>query len=117
MKLTTSLMAIAAVTAGCASSTVPPPNDSLASAVDTVRSAWNVGVKGDAVAEEHMRRAKSEIDRAIVLMREGKNEEARHLLARANVDAELALELGRENVMQRRAHDAEAVVETARQGQ
>jgi hypothetical protein len=116
MKLTTSLVAIAIAAAGCAK-TVPPPNDSLASAVDTVRSAWSVGIKGDAAAEEHMRHAKSEIDRAIVLMREGKNDEARHLLARANVDAELALELGREKLMQRRAHEAEAVVETARQGQ
>ena len=32
-------------------------------------------------------------------MHEGKNDEAQRLLARANVDAELALELGRENVM------------------
>jgi len=116
MKPTTLLVAIAALAAGCAK-TVPPPNDSLASAVDTVRSAVNVSLKGDATAEEHMRRAKSEIDRAIVLMREGKNDEAQRLLARANVDAELALELGRENVMKRRARDAEAVVDSARQAQ
>jgi hypothetical protein len=112
MKL--SLLAALALVCGC-TKTVPPPNDALASAVDTVRSASNVGVTGD--ADDRMRRAKSEIDRALVLMHEGKNEDAQRLLARANVDAELALELGRENVMQRRARDAKAVVEAARQGE
>jgi len=113
MKL--SLIAAAAVLfCGCAK-TIPAPNDSLASAMDTVRSATALGPSGE--AEDHMRRAKSEIDRAIGLMHEGKNEEAQRLLARANVDAELALELGRENVMSRRARDAKAVVESARQGE
>lgn len=111
MKL--SLVAAAVLFCGC-TKTVPPPNDSLASAMDTVRAATTLGVTGE--AEDRMRRAKSEIDRAIGLMHEGKNEEAQRLLARANVDAELALELGRENVMLRRARDAKAVVESARQG-
>ncbi len=113
MKLSLIVAAALAVT-GCAT-TAPAPHDSLASAMDTLRSATMVGVSGE--AEDRMHRAKSEIDRAIGLMHEGKNEEAQHLLARANVDAELALELGRENVMMRRARDAKAVVESARQGE
>lgn len=108
------IVAAAVLFCGCAGS-VPAPNDSLASAMDTVRSATALGISGE--AEDHMRRAKSEIDRALGLMHEGKNEEAQRLLARANVDAELALELGRENVMMRRARDAKAVVESARQGE
>jgi hypothetical protein len=114
MKLSLCVGAAALVVSGCAT-TVPPPHESLASAMDTLRSASALGATGE--AEEHMRRAKSEIDRAIGLMHEGKNEEAQRLLARANVDAELALELGRENVMLRRARDAKAVVEAARQGE
>lgn len=108
------IVAAAVLFCGCASS-VPAPNDSLASAMDTVRSATSLGVDGE--AEDHMRRAKSEIDRAIGLMHEGKNEEAQRLLARANVDAALALELGRENVMMRRARDAKAAALAARQGE
>ncbi len=100
---------------GCAK-TVPAPDQSLASAVDTVRSAWNVGAQNDTAADEALRRANAEIQRAITLMREGKNDEATRLLARANVDAELALELGRESVMQRHARDARAVVQAAREG-
>jgi hypothetical protein len=49
-------------------------------------------------------------------MHEGKNAEATRLLARANVDAELAVELARENIVLRRARDARAVVEAAREG-
>jgi len=112
MKL--SLIAAAVLACSCAK-TVPPPNDSLASAMDTLRSATVLGVSGE--AEDRMHRAKSEIDRAIGLMHEGKNDEARRLLARANVDAELALELGRKNGMLRRARDAKAVIEAARQGE
>ncbi|HEX4516040.1 MAG TPA: DUF4398 domain-containing protein [Polyangiaceae bacterium] len=112
MKL--SLIVVGALLAGCASA-APAPHDSLASAMDTVRSATALGPSGE--AEDRMQRAKSEIDRAIGLMHEGKNEEAQRLLTRANVDAELALELGRENVMMRRARDAKAVVESARQGE
>ena len=108
------IVAGAVLACGCAT-TVPPPHDSLASAMDTLRSAASLGATGE--AEDRMRHAKSEIDRAIGLMHEGKNEEAQRLLARANVDAELALELGRENVMLRRARDAKAVVESARQGE
>jgi hypothetical protein len=115
MKLSLIVVVALMATSGCAK-TVPAPRDSLASAMDTVRSARALGVSGGE-AEDRMQRAKSEIDRAIGLMREGKNEEAQRLLARANVDAELALELGRENVMQRRARDAKAVVEAARQGE
>jgi hypothetical protein len=115
MKLSLVVVAAAAVLfCGCAK-TVPAPHDSLASAMDTVRSATALGVSGE--AEDRMRRAKSEIDRAISLMHEGKNEEAQRLLARANVDAELALELGRENVMMRRARDAKAAALAARQGE
>ena len=104
-----------AVTVGCAQS-VPPPDASLGSAVDMVRSAWNVGAQNDKNAAEHLRRANAEIDRAITLMREGKNAEASRLLARANVDAELALELGREGIVQKHARDAQAVVQAAREG-
>ena len=114
MKLSLIVAAAALVVTGCATTT-PAPNDSLASAMDTVRSATALGASGE--AEDRMRRAKAEIDRAISLMHEGKNEDAQRLLARANVDAELALELGRENVMMRRARDAKAVVEAARQGE
>ncbi|HEY2368716.1 MAG TPA: DUF4398 domain-containing protein [Polyangiaceae bacterium] len=113
MKL--SLLALAAVLAcGCATA-APAPHESLASAMDTLRSATALGVSGE--AEDRMRRAKVEIDRAIGLMHEGKNEEAQRLLTRANVDAELALELGRENVMMRRARDAKAAALSARQGE
>ena len=109
------LVAALPLLAACSGSTAPAPNDSLASALDTVRSASTLGATGE--AEERMRHAKAEIDRAIALMHEGKNEEAQRLLARAKVDAELSLELGRENAMMRRARDAQAVVEAARQGQ
>ena len=115
MKRSAWAVLLAATTFGCANS-VPPPNASLGSAVDAVRSAWNVGAQNDKIADEHLRRANAEIDRAITLMREGKNAEATRLLARANVDAELALELGREGIVQRRARDARAVVEAAREG-
>src|SRR5581483_5528105 len=73
MKL--SLIAAAAMLAGGCASTVPAPNDSLASAIDTMRSANALGPSAE--AQDHTRRAKAEIDRAVALMHEGKNEEAR----------------------------------------
>jgi hypothetical protein len=115
MKRSAWAVILAALAFGCVKS-VPPPDASLGSAVDMVRSAWNVGAQNDKVADEHLRRANAEIERAITLMHEGNNAEATRLLARAKVDAELALELARENIVQRRARDARAVVQAAREG-
>ncbi len=115
MKRSAWAVILAATTFGCAKS-VPPPNASLGSAVDMVRSAWNVGAQNDKIADEYLRRANGEIERAITLMHQGNNAEASRMLARANADAELAVELARENIVERRARDARAVVQAAREG-
>ncbi len=115
MKRSAWAVILAATTFGCAKS-VPPPNASLGSAVDMVRSAWNVGAQNDKIADEYLRRANAEIERAITLMHQGNNAEATRMLARANADAELAVELARENIVERRARDARAVVQAAREG-
>jgi hypothetical protein len=108
--------AVALLGLACCSKTTPPPNAGLSSAGEMVQTAWAAGADDDTVAADRMRRARAEIDRAVQLMHEGKNEDATRMLARAHADAELALALGRERAMHRRVREGHALVEAAREG-
>ncbi len=115
MKLTTSAALFALATSACAAS-VPAPRESLTRAVERVQNACDVGAETSPDAKVELSRARAEVDRAITLMHEGNNADATRLLSRANVDAQLALELAREGVVDSRVREARAVVEATREG-
>jgi hypothetical protein len=115
MKLTTSVACFALATSACAA-TVPAPRESLTMALDRVQNACDAGAQASPDANERLSRARAEVDRAIALMHEGNNADATRLLSRANVDAQLALELAREGVVDGRVREARAVVEATREG-
>jgi hypothetical protein len=89
---------------GCA--TVAPPNEKLASSQAAIRGAEEVGARGVPQAALHLKLAQEQVDQAKVMMREGETERAGLVLSRAQVDAELALALARENGERRQAQQA-----------
>lgn len=74
----------------------PPPNDRVASATAAVRAAEVGGAPADPEATLLLKRAKEGLAKAKSLMDDGKNKEADWVLQRAEVDADLALNLARE---------------------
>lgn len=93
---------------GCASS-VPLHTDRSTSAI---RAAEEVGANSVPRASLHLQLAKEELGRAESMARNGDGEEAESMLTRAEVDAELAVALAREETEKsegeaavRRVHD------------
>jgi hypothetical protein len=95
-----------AFTTACAS--FPPPTDSLANAIASVRGAEEIGAADVPEAALQLQLAREEITKARALMAEGENEPAYYQALKATNDAELAIQLVREE----QAHEA---AESARQ--
>ena len=115
MKLALGVTASFVVATACAAVTPPPRADAYAAAIDTANAATRLGATNDENAARRLRLAREEIDAAHALARQGKNDEARRELARANADAELALALARETVARARVADANAALDSARE--
>ena len=84
-----------ALVAACASS--PIPADRLAKTSAAIRSAHEVGAERVPNAALHLKVANEELGIAKRLITEGDNNRAEYILLRAQVDADTALQLAREN--------------------
>jgi hypothetical protein len=94
-----SLGALALV--ACASNPLPP-----AKVTDTqaaISAADAVGASNHPRASLHMKLAREQLQQAEALLRDGDDEEARLVIDRARLDAELALALTREEQAQKNA--------------
>lgn len=86
---------LAAMALACGSS-IPPPNDRMASAEAATRSARELGAAQEPKAALHLKLAEEQIDQAKALVRDGDNKRADLVLQRASSDAELAVMLAKE---------------------
>jgi hypothetical protein len=105
------LLASAAI-AGCGAGT-PPPN--AVDARSAISAAEATGAQADPVAALHLQMAKDQVRAADELIRQGDRDEARLLLDRAEVDAELAQVLTRKSQMRARAQQAQQEIQRLQQ--
>jgi len=94
---------------------VPVPAERLASAEAGIRGATEIGAEGVPQAALHLKMAHDEVASAKALQRDGDNERAAMVLARAEADAELANSLTRESRAREEANAVIAQVEAMRQ--
>jgi hypothetical protein len=104
--------ALFSTVASCGSST-PPPN--AVGARSAISAAEATGAQSDPVAALHLQMAKDQVRAADELIREGDRDEARLVLARAEVDAELAQVLTRKTQMRARAEQAQQEIQRLQQ--
>jgi len=93
---------------GCASSAMPPP--AAVEAKTSISAAEAVGARNEPRAALHLKMAKDQTAQAESSLRKGDDDDARLLLERAKVDAELALVLTREAEARRQAEQSLAKV-------
>lgn len=106
---------LSVLAAACGSS-VPPPNDRLASAEAAARSAKELGADNNPKAQLELKLATEQIDQAKKLMADGDNKRADLVLQRANADAELAVMLAKENNAKAEAEKAQENVKNIKAG-
>ena len=102
-----------AVVAGCASS--PAPTEKLEATSASIRAAQEVGAPRVPAASLHLQLALEQTEHAKTLMAKGEKKQASSLLMRAEVDAELALALAREDTERTQAQQAYNQVRALRQ--
>jgi 2-methylaconitate cis-trans-isomerase PrpF len=90
------LMTTSAIGVGCAAS-VPALSQHLADAQSAERSAAELGAASHPAAQLHLQLAHEQIGTASAAIRNGDDESADRMLARARSDAELAIALTRED--------------------
>jgi len=90
--------------AACASSSISP--DKVAAPQAQIAAAEEAGAQEQPNAAMHLQLAQDQYQHARRLMREGENERAEYVLARAAADARLALELARLETTRHEASDA-----------
>lgn len=95
----------------CAS--FPPPTDSMANAVASVRGAEEVGAADVPQAALQLQLAREEVAKAEALLADGENEDAHYQALRASNDADLAIALVREDEARENAQTAKQRVQTA----
>lgn len=102
----------------CASS--PVPADRLAKSTAAIRSAHEVGADRVPNAALHLKVANEELDLAKRLIKDGDNGRAEYVLLRAQVDADAALQLAREDQArvdaQRTMEEVQKVKNSQREG-
>jgi hypothetical protein len=103
-KLALGIFAIAAI-AGCGGS-FPAPSQRLSSAEAASRSARELGAEKEPKAALYLKYANEQIERSKGLIAAGDNRGADETLARANADAELALQLAKETTTRAEANEA-----------
>ena len=96
---------IVAVSAACAGN-FPPPSERLSSAEAASRSAREMGAEKEPKAALHLKYANEQIDQAKLLIAQNENRRADEILARASSDAELALQLAKEQSTRAEAQEA-----------
>jgi hypothetical protein len=103
---------LALACSACAS--FPPPTNTMANSIASVRGAEEIGAANVPKAALQLQLANEEITRAKRLMADGDNEQAHYMALRASNDAELAIVLTREEQARKAAATADQRVETAR---
>ncbi len=101
----------AAALSACAS--FPPPNETVASSMASVRGAEEVGAADVPKAALQLQLAQEEVQKAKQLLADGENERAYYMALRAANDAELANALARENHAANAASKAAAEAKAA----
>lgn len=102
----------AALVSACGSSAAMPP--ATAETQSRISAAEAVGAQREPAAALHLKLARDQLAAARQEARDGDEEEARLLVDRADVDAELALVLTREAEARDRAQQAEQRVDQLR---
>jgi hypothetical protein len=98
-----SILVVVALAGACASHNGPPAASADAKAA--ISAAEAVGAQNEPQAALHLKLARDQTQKADALARDGKEEEARALIERAKVDAELALVLTRDASVRAEAND------------
>ncbi len=106
------ILGVALATAACASH--PPPTDTMANALASVRGAEELGAANVPQASLQLQLAQEEVSKAKKLMRDKKNARAHNMALRAANDAELAIALTREAHARKAAEQAGQRVANAR---
>lgn len=107
MNLIKSAMGVCALAAFVACATAPKPTEQVAESEAAMRSAQEVGAAQVPQAALELQLAEEELTKAKELMKDDKNEEARQMVMRSRVDAELALALTRQSQAQGDARGAQ----------
>ncbi len=105
-KLVLGLVAFMAAGAVACGGSYPPPSERLATSEAAARSAQEMGAPKDPKAALYLKYATEQIDQAKALIAAGDNKRAAEILARASADAELALQLAKEQSTRAEANEA-----------
>ena len=103
-------VATACLAIGCGGSSQMAPEEADARA--SVLAAETVGAEGTPGASLHLELAREQIARAGELAEDGKSEAAQRMLARAELDAELAIALADQAQMREEAQEARDRIRT-----
>jgi hypothetical protein len=106
-------LGIALTAAACGSSEVPTKQ--IADSQAAVRGAEEVGAAQHPQAALHLKMARDQISKAQALSKEGEHDAAKQLLKQAELDAELALTLTREQKAENDAQRAQQQLESLSQ--
>ncbi len=87
-----------------------PPSEQLSKAKAVVRAADEVGAKDEPKAALHLKMANDQIAEAELLITKEQMKKARHVLMRAESDAELAIALAKSASKQEEAEEADLKV-------
>ena len=115
MRLVIALV-LAALGAGCGTAAVPV-SGSLTQAQAAIRAAEEVGARSVPKAALHLKMAQDQLQTAKGLLADGEEEEASVVLARAEIDAELALALAKDANLRAQANEAMKKVDVLKKGE
>lgn len=110
------LVAALGIAISACGSSLPPPNDRLASAEAASRSARELGAERNPNAALHLKLAQEQIDAARKLMGDGDNRRADLVLQRAGADAELSVMLAKESNAKGEAEKAQEKLKSLKGG-
>jgi hypothetical protein len=109
-----STLALGALLIGCGGSTLPPAK--VADTQASVTAAAAVGAESNPQAALHLKMARDQLRQAQGLLADGKDQEARLVLERAQADADVAMMLTREGQARRNLDKARSDVEALQSG-
>jgi hypothetical protein len=112
IKPSVAIFSLALAFSACAS--FPPPTDTVASSLASVRGAEELGAADVPQAALQLQLARDELKLANKLIAEGENERAKSVALRAGNDAELAIALVREHDARKESKLAKERVEAAK---
>lgn len=109
-------LVLAALAAGCGTAAVPV-SGSLTETQAAIRAAEEVGARNVPKAALHLKMAQDQLQTAKGLLADGDEEEASVVLARAEIDAELALALAKDANLRAQANEAMKKVDELKKGE